>query len=180
MAMTSSFSRRALDLEHPTSLGAYERYEQAQHVVDYLSDSDFQVQHLAIVGTDLKSVERVTGRLTRARVAALSAMSGAWTGLFVGLAFALFGTGNQLGFVVSVVIFGTVFWLVWGQIGFTVLTRGGARDFSSATQVVATKYEVLVEHRFAEGARELLAKMPGGALPDQDAYAEQGGDRQQV
>jgi hypothetical protein len=109
--MTSSFPRRTLDLEYPTSLGAYERYEQAQHVVDYLSDSEFQVQHLAIVGTDLKSVERVTGRLTRARVAAVSAMSGAWT-----------------------------------------------------------KYEVLVEHRFAERVRQLLAKMPGGAGPDHDAY----------
>lgn len=175
MAMTSSFPRRTLDLEYPTSLGAYERYEQAQHVVDYLADSEFDVQNMAIVGTDLKSVERVTGRLTRARVAAASAMSGAWTGLFVGLAFALFGRGNQLGFIVSVVIFGTVFWLVWGQIGFTVLTRGGARDFSSATQVIATRYEVLVEHRFAERARELLARMPGGDGPDQDAYPRQGG-----
>ena len=42
------------------------------------------------------------------------------------------------------------------------MTRGGTRDFSSVSQVVATKYEVLVEHRFAEQARELLATMPIG------------------
>ena len=55
-----------------------------------------------------------------------------------------------------------IFGLVWSQIGFTALTRGGTRDFSSVSQVVATKYEVLVEHRFFERARELLARMPGG------------------
>jgi hypothetical protein len=31
------------------------------------------------------------------------------------------------------------------------------------TQVVATKYEVLVEHRLADRARELLMSMPGAA-----------------
>jgi hypothetical protein len=181
MAMTPNFTRPALDLEYPTSLGVYERYEQAQHVVDYLSDNEFDVQHMAIVGTELKSVERILGRLTRGRIAAASAVSGAWTGLFIGLAFALFGKGNQLGFIVSVVIFGAVFWLVWGQIGFTVMTRRGARDFSSLTQVVATQYEVLVEHRFSERARELLVKMPSGTGPDQagypaeNAYPQQGG-----
>ena len=33
------------------------------------------------------------------------------------------------------------------------------------TSVVATKYEVLVEHKSAQQARDLLAKLPGG-LPD--------------
>jgi len=33
------------------------------------------------------------------------------------------------------------------------------------TQVVATRYEVLVEHKVAGQARELLAQLPG-ALPD--------------
>ena len=42
--------------------------------------------------------------------------------------------------------------------------RGG-RDFSSVTSVVATRYEVLVEHKVAQQARELLAQLPG-AMPD--------------
>lgn len=41
----------------------------------------------------------------------------------------------------------------------------GQRDFSSVTQVVATKYEVLVEHKHAGQARDLLAGLPG-ALPN--------------
>jgi heat induced stress protein YflT len=145
------------------SLGVYDRYDQAQRVVDFLSDNDFAVQNMAIVGTELKTVERVTGRLTRQKAAAAGAASGAWMGLFIGLAFALFGKGNQIGFIITIVLFGAIFGLIWSQIVFAATTRGGTRDFSSVTQVVATKYEVLVEHRFAERARELLLNMPGAA-----------------
>jgi hypothetical protein len=142
------------------SLGVYDDYAGAQRVVDYLSDNQFEVQNMSIVGTELKSVERVTGRITRSKVAAASAISGAWMGLFIGIAFALFGKGNQLGFVIATVLFGAIFGLIWSQIGFTAVTRGGTRDFSSVSQVIATKYEVLVEHRFAERARELLLALP--------------------
>ena len=142
------------------SLGVFDEYAQAQHVVDYLSDNEFPVQNVAIVGTELRSVERVTGRLTRGKVAAAGALSGLWMGLFVGIAFALFSKQGQIGFLVTTPMLGAVFGLVWSQLGFTAATRGGTRDFSSVSQVVATKYEVLVEHNLAERARELLAAMP--------------------
>ncbi len=149
-----------LFLEYPLPLGVYDDYAQAQRVVDYLSDHEFAVSNLAIVGTELRSVERVTGRLTRGRVAAAGAVSGFWMGLFVGIAFALFSTEGQAGFLLTTPLLGAVFGLVWGQLGYTAITRGGTRDFSSVTQVVATKYEVLVEHKLAEAARALLAEMP--------------------
>ena len=152
-----------LDLEYPRSLGVFDRYEDAQKVVDYLSDNEFAVQNLAIVGTELRIVERIAGRLTRGKVAAASAASGVWFGLFIGAAFALFGDGNPLGFIITLVILGGVFGAVWSQIGYSALTRGGARDFASVSQVVATKYEVLVEHKLEEAARQLLASMPGQA-----------------
>ena len=113
-----------------------------------------------IVGTDLKQIERVTGRLTRGRVAGAGALSGMWLGLFVGLIFSLFDANRGALTIVSTVVFGAVFGLVWALIGYAA-TRG-QRDFTSVSQVVATRYEVLVEHKFAEQARELLAQMPGG------------------
>ncbi len=163
MAMTPNvpnIPRPGLDLEFPLSLGVYPNYPEAQKVVDFLSDHEFEVQNVAIVGTELKTVERVTGRITRAKVGLAGAISGLWMGLFVGLAFSIFGSGNQLGFLISTPIFGAIFGFVWSQIGFTAVTRHGTRDFSSVSQVVATKYEVLVEHRFAERARELLSSLP--------------------
>ena len=37
----------------------------------------------------------------------------------------------------------------------------GRRDFTSVTQTVATKYEVLCEHKVAARAREMLLQAPG-------------------
>jgi hypothetical protein len=37
----------------------------------------------------------------------------------------------------------------------------GRRDFTSVTQTVATKYEVVCEHKVAAHAREMLQGMPG-------------------
>ena len=86
--------RSGLTLEFPQSLGVYDKYEQAQRAVDFLSDHEFPVENCMIVGTELKQVERVTGRLTRGRVAGAGALSGMWMGLFVGLIFSLFGANR--------------------------------------------------------------------------------------
>jgi hypothetical protein len=147
----------ALTLDYPLSLGVYERYEQAQKAVDFLSDHEFPVQNCLIVGTDLKQVERVTGRLTHGKVAAGGLLSGLWMGLFVGLVVSLFGSGGTLAIIVSTMLFGAVFGLVWAMAGY--LATRGRRDFTSVSQVVATRYEVLVEHKYAEQGRQLLATM---------------------
>jgi hypothetical protein len=155
-----TLSRPALNLEYPKSVGVYDGYPEAQHVVDYLSDNEFPVQNVVIVGTELKSIERVTGRLTHGKVAVAGAVSGLWMGLFVGVAFSLFSDRNQLGFLLTTPVLGAIFGLIWSQIGYRAVTQGGARDFASVSQVVATKYEVLVEHTLVEKARQLLSTMP--------------------
>ncbi len=160
MTRSQMFTAARMDLEFPISLGVYERYADAQHAVDYLADQSFPVQNLEIVGTELRSVERVTGRLTRGKIAAAGALSGLWIGLFVGIAFSLFSDRNQMGFLISTPLLGAVFGLVWSQIGFSAATRRGTRDFASVNQIVATKYEVLAEHQHAARARQLLSIMP--------------------
>jgi len=149
--------RSGLSLEYPMSLAVYDKYEQAQKAVDYLSDKEFPVQNCMIVGTDLKQVERVLGRLTTGRVAAGGLLSGIWLGLFVGLILSLFGDENVLAVILSTAMIGALFGLIWALVGYAA-TRG-QRDFTSVTQVVATRYELLCEHRYAEQARELLAGM---------------------
>jgi hypothetical protein len=151
--------RPTLDLNFPMSLGVFDKYEEAQRAVDYLSDQEFPVQNCMIVGTDLKQVERVTGRLTYARAAMAGAASGAWMGLFVGVLLSLFSTnGSAFGIVIAGVLFGVVFGMVMGLVGYAA-TRG-RRDFTSVSQVIATRYEVLVEHKLLEQAQLLLLKMP--------------------
>ncbi|HET8605031.1 MAG TPA: general stress protein [Marmoricola sp.] len=153
----------ALALEFPMSLGVYDTYEQAQAAVDFLSDHEFPVQNCLIVGTDLRQVERVTGRLTTAKVAAGGALSGVWMGIFVGLIVSLFTKGSTIAIIASTAVFGALFGLVWALAGYAA-TRG-RRDFTSVTRVVATRYEVLVEHKFAAQGREMLARMPGQNPP---------------
>ena len=147
-------------LEYPQSLAVYDDYAAAQKAVDFLSDNHFPVEQCMIVGTDLKQIERITGRLTTGRVALGGALSGAWMGLFVGLLFTIFTTDNAVATVISTVLIGLLFGLVWALAGYAA-TRG-RRDFSSVSAVVATRYEVLVEHKVAAQARELLAQLPGG------------------
>jgi hypothetical protein len=153
-------SRPALSLQFPQSLGVYDEYAQAQRAVDFLADEGFPVENCMIVGTDLKQVERVTGRLTTGRVALGGALSGLWLGLFVGLIFSLFGTGETFAIIASTALFGLLFGVIWALIGYAA-TRG-RRDFTSIQQVVATKYEVLVEHKHAAEGRALLENLPGG------------------
>jgi hypothetical protein len=151
--------RSGLTLDFPQSLGVFDDYAAAQKAVDYLADKEFPVENCLIVGTDLKQLERVTGRLTTGRVAMGGLLSGAWLGLFVGLIFSLFGEENALALILSTVLFGALFGVVWALIGYA-FTRG-ARDFSSVSTIVATRYEVLVEHKHAARGRELLAGAPG-------------------
>jgi hypothetical protein len=158
--------RSGLTLDFPQSLGVYDEYAAAQKAVDFLSDHEFPVENCMIVGTELKQVERVTGRLTTGRVAIGGLLSGVWMGLFIGLIFSFFGTGNGLAIILSTVAFGALFGVIWALVGYAA-TRG-QRDFSSVSRIVATRYEVLVEHKHAQRGRELLAQLPGHSASQQN------------
>src|SRR6059058_2544118 len=71
-------------------IGSYPTYAEAQRAVDYLSDQQFPVQQVTIVGVDLMQVERVTGRLSWPKVLAGGVVTGAWLGLFIGLILGFF------------------------------------------------------------------------------------------
>jgi hypothetical protein len=53
------------------------------------------------------------------------------------------------------------FGVIWALLGYAA-TRG-QRDYSSVRIVVATRYEVLVEHKLLLRAQELLARLPGAS-----------------
>ncbi|MFJ6669588.1 general stress protein [Actinosynnema sp. NPDC091369] len=165
--MTSSFSgqnRPGVPPRLPTPptgwpIGSYSTYEEAQRAVDFLADDDFPVQEVTIVGVDLMLVERVTGRLTWGRVLGTGAASGAWFGLFVGVLLSLFNTspGTSLGPIVAGLVVGVAFGLIFAAVGYG--SARGKRDFQSASQLVAGRYDVLCQPRSAERGRDLLAKL---------------------
>jgi hypothetical protein len=142
-------------------LGSFPQYEQAQALVDYLSDNGFPVETVTIVGADLRLVERVTGRMTRAKAALAGAASGAWVGLLLGLFIALFATSGTA--FLLLVLYGLLLGVLWGAVlGFVAhaATRG-QRDFSSITGLAASSYEVMVDETRAGEAERLVAQRGG-------------------
>jgi hypothetical protein len=139
-------------------VGSYDSYEQAQAAVDYLSDQKFAVENVTIIGSDLRMVETVTGRLTLGRAIAAGAAAGAWWGLFVGLLLGIFSTdgGGWIGSVLSGLVVGIVFGAVFG--GFGDAATQGRRDFTSTNKIVAGRYDVMCNPAHAEEARAHLAR----------------------
>lgn len=147
-------------LEYPQSVGVFETYEAAQKAVDHLADNDFPVNNLAIVGTDLRLMERVTGRRTWGTVLGQGVMSGLSTGFIVAIfMMLLFPEQGFMSQLLMALLIGVGIGLVFAVLGYA-LSRG-QRDFTSVTQTVATKYELLCEHKVVGRARELLANAPG-------------------
>ena len=149
----------SLGLPRGELLGRYNSYLDAQKVVDYLADNDFPVSNITIVGNDLKSVERVTAKLSYPKVAAAGAAQGAMFGMFVGLILSIFSPGsNMLAQILSSVGLGIAIWMIVGVISYSF--RRGKRDFASQSQVLATSYDVVVDFSHAHAARALAAKLP--------------------
>lgn len=144
-------------------IAVYDTYADAQKAVDFLSDEKFPVQNVAIVGTDLRMVERVIGRLSYPRVALAGAASGAYFGLFVGLLLLLFGGDAGFGLFLSALLIGAGFGMLFAVISYSF--TGGRRDFTSASQIVAAQYAVLSSPDVAGQARQVLARLPGGRGP---------------
>jgi len=141
------------------AIGRYATYAEAQRAVDFLSDEQFPVQNVTIVGTGLMMVERVTGRLTYGRAAGAGAASGAWFGLLIGLMISVFGSGGTPGLLVGLLV-GAGFGMLFGVISYAL--TGGRRDFTSASQIVAGEYTVLCLPQMAGQARQVLSKLPNG------------------
>jgi hypothetical protein len=139
-------------------VGSYDSYERAQAAVDYLSDQKFAVENVTIIGSDLRQIEKVTGRLTMGRAVAAGAAGGAWWGLFVGLLLGIFSTdgGGWIGSVLSGLLVGLVFGAIFGAIGYSAM--GGRRDFTSTSAIVAGRYDILCAPASAEDARAHLAR----------------------
>jgi hypothetical protein len=138
-------------------IAEYTDYAEAQRLVDRLSDNGFPVEHTRIVGSDVRSVEQVTGRMTKGRAALAGAGSGAWLGLFVGLLFGLFTVVSLLGVVLSSVVIGAFWGAIFGFVAHWA-TRG-RRDFSSVQTLEASRYAVEVRAGYVEQAQALATRI---------------------
>ncbi|WP_026360292.1 general stress protein [Amycolatopsis nigrescens] len=139
-------------------IGSYDNYSEAQRAVEHLADNDFTVQDVTIVGVDLMLVERVIGRLSWGKVLGTAAVSGAWFGLLIGILLSMFNSqGVSYAPILVGMLTGVLFALIFAAISYA--STRGRRDFSSSSQLVAGRYDVLCQPRNAEQGRDLLAKL---------------------
>jgi hypothetical protein len=142
------------------TVASYANYADAESAVDWLADQGFPVERGAIVGMGLRSVERVAGRMTAGRAALVGAAWGIVAGALLALLVGIFpwdsGSAEMLAFALVV---GAIFGAVSGALVHEALS-GGRRDFISATQIEADRYDVQVDDDSADEAQRLLGVMP--------------------
>jgi hypothetical protein len=143
-----------------TTVATYDTYREAERAVDFLSDQGFPVERVAIVGTGLKTVEQIAGRMTTGRAAVMGAGQGAMIGLFFALLFGIFFTVAEafLGVLLYGLVAGTLFGSVFGAL--TQAAQGGRRDFASVRSMQAEHYELQVDHEVSARAKQMLAELP--------------------
>jgi hypothetical protein len=138
-------------------VGSYADYALAQQAVDHLSDNKFPVERTAIIGTDLRLVENVLGRLTTARAAGAGLASGAWFGILIGLLLGIFSNSNWFAVIFVCLLIGALWGAVFGAIAHAA--TGGRRDFASRSSLQAGQYAVTTDPEVADQARSLLVQL---------------------
>lgn len=142
-------------------LGTYDSYPEAQAVVEKLSHAEFPIKQLAIIGNELTTVERVTGRMSYGRAALAGAVTGLWLGVFFGLVMLLFSPETAtVTTVVAAALIGAGFGMLYGLASFAVSRR--RRDFTSTHQVLARSYQIVVDPGVSHRAREILSRPDTG------------------
>jgi hypothetical protein len=140
------------------TVASYPDYPSAQRVVDHFSDNRFPVDRVTIIGTGLRMVEQVTGRMTIGRAALSGAGTGAWIGLLIGLLIGIFAVNDWWWVILTALVLGIVWGVVFGAVAHAM--TGGRRDFASVSGLQASDYAVTVEVEQANEARRLLDRLP--------------------
>ena len=144
-------------------VGTFDDYNAAVAFVEKLIANEFPAQFIAIVGKNLRTVERVRTRIDQGRVA----LSGAITGSWMGLLFALFTTGGgaagstglgtiSLNSIAPAILIGAGIGTIFNVVRFSLARN--KRSFASQSMVIASEYQVQVPSDLVADANTAAAK----------------------
>lgn len=145
------------------TVASFPSYDGAQKAVSSLVAADIPARDIAIVGSGLRSVERVTGKLGYATAARQGAINGLLLGLFFSAIFVLGNSAVGVPVFVGVLFVGVALGMLLSIGGYAIIRR--RRDFASVTQVIADHYEVTVLPTSIHRAREVLGPTTTVARP---------------
>ncbi len=145
------------------TIASYANYADAENAVDWLADHGFPVERAAIVGTGLRSVEQIEGRMNARHAALIGACAGVLIGALLALLAGLFPWDSDSAELLAYAVAGgALFGAVSGALVHEALS-GGRRDFTSFTRVEADRYDVQVDENASGEAKQLLDTMPADA-----------------
>jgi hypothetical protein len=149
-----------LSVPNGEAIAEFNDYAAAVDHVDQLIRHEFPAAMVAIVGSDLKSVERVRGRLSYGRVAIQGLISGSWIGLLISL-FLPVPSASSAGTSLTIstgaaIVIGAGVGMLLNILRFSISRN--RHEFSSTSAVVAAKYEVVVPHPLVEQAKKAIAE----------------------
>ena len=149
------------------TIASFDDYAGAERAVDRLSDEGFPVERVSIVGTGLRYVEDVTGRMTTGRAALMGATQGAALGALFGLVFGLIFTIDPDPALLLLVLYGLVAGAIFGALlgAITHAATGGTRDFASVAGMQADRYELMVDDAVADRAADILRSLEPHTAP---------------
>ncbi len=144
-------------------VGTFEEYAAAVEYVEKLVANEFPVQLIAIVGKNLRSVERVRNRINQGRVALSGAITGSWIGFLFGL-FAPAGGSADTAAAATIsastflapVLIGAGLGTIFNVVRFSLAKN--KRSFASQSMIIASEYQVQVPTDLVSKAQEAAAK----------------------
>lgn len=138
------------------TVATFADYDRAQKTVSTLVAAEVPARDIAIVGLNLRSIERVTGRLGWATAARTGALNGILIGLFFAAVVVIGTPDAPIQLFVGVVFVGIAFGMLLSILSYSFVRR--RRDYASVIQVVADHYEVTVAPASVHKARQALGK----------------------
>lgn len=162
MSMFQGAARGDQHLPSGVVVASFETYDQAQAAIAKVSGAEAELAGLAIVGNDLKLVERITGRLTWGKVALAGAMRGLGFGAFIGLVYMLL-VPEAIASVLLFPLLGLAFGILLGVVTHSMTRR--KRDYASVQQVLAARYDVVAPQQSAGRAMHIIGQRGGAAAP---------------
>jgi hypothetical protein len=155
-------SRKKAPIQTPSAVpqgevaAEFGQYPQAVAYVEKLLAKDFPASMIAIVGKDLRQVERIRGKLSYGRIALSGALTGSWLGFIIGFLFGasipgVDATTGSTGSIVSAVVIGAGVGMLWSILRYSM--NRNKRTFMSQQQVVASIYQVQVPMTMVNEAR---------------------------
>lgn len=135
-------------------IASFPTYEQAQKAVSSLIAAEIPARDIAIVGSGLRSIERITGKLGYATAARSGALNGLMLGLLFAFIFVLGTPTAQISAFIGVLLVGMALGMLLSLGTYSIVRR--RRDFASVMQVAADHYDVCVAATSVHKARGVL------------------------